>query len=96
LDFVSLLRTRKCLLWLEAQGIERDKIQFVANYFGRDGDISLAKASSVLDAKIEHVVPLDSKTVGLSLERGTPIVLANPGAKISKALSQLALHLERR
>jgi pilus assembly protein CpaE len=96
LDFVSLLRTRKCLLWLEAQGIERDKIQFVANYFGREGDISLAKASSVLDAKIEHVVPLDSKTVGLSLERGTPIVLTNPGAKISKALSQLAHHLERR
>ena len=93
LDFVSLVRARKCLLFLEREGVDLTKIQIVANRTGHSGEVPPGKAAAALSRPIPHVIPDNPKFVAAAHNLGEPLVLHAPSSNVAKAMRNLAVSL---
>jgi pilus assembly protein CpaE len=93
LDFVSLVRTRKSLMYLEREGIDMLKVQPVANRVGSAGEVAPAMAAEALGCPLIHAIPENSKCVFGANNLGEPVVRHAPTANVSKAIRKLAVEL---
>jgi pilus assembly protein CpaE len=93
LDFTSLRNVRRILNHLHDEGVERSKLQLVVNRFGQANELPAQEAQDALGGKVSHLIPDDVKTVNGATNTGVPAVLKNPTAKVSLALTELALDL---
>jgi pilus assembly protein CpaE len=90
MDFSALRNTRRTLDYLQKAGIDRDKVQLVANQYGRPKELSLGQVEEALKMKTLHYVPDDPRTVVHSLNCGVPAIVGNPRSKLAKAIWKLA------
>jgi pilus assembly protein CpaE len=93
LDFTSLRNVRRILNHLQEEGVERSKLQLVVNRFGQANELPAEEAQEALGGKVSHLIPDDVKTVNGANNTGVPVVVKSPTAKISLALTDLALDL---
>jgi pilus assembly protein CpaE len=93
LDFPSLRNVRRILNHLHDEGVERSKLQLVVNRFGQANELPAQEAQEALGGKVSHLIPDDVKTVNGANNTGVPAVLKSPTAKVSLALTELALDL---
>jgi len=68
----------------------KGKTKLILNRASEDLGINSADVESALDFLIAHQIPSDGKLVVTSVNKGIPFVLSNTGAKVSKAVEQLA------
>ncbi len=93
LDFVSLVRMRKSLMYLEREGVELGKIEVVANRAGVTGEVAPSKAGEALGRPIAHVIPDNPKCVTAANNLARPVVLDARSSNVSKTIQSLALSL---
>lgn len=90
LDFNSVCNTGRVLSHLEKSGIDRHRVQVLANRHGEPGNVPPAKIEHALGTRVAHLIPDDPRTVHRSINTGVPFVVDSPAAPISKAVSSIA------
>ena len=89
IDFNGLRNTRRTVEFLRQAGVDKDKLQLVANQSGRPKELSAAQAEDALGAKIAYFIPDDPKTQNHSLNSGVPAIMESPRSKLARAIRQL-------
>jgi pilus assembly protein CpaE len=82
--------TKATLLLLEALGVDRDRIDVVLNHTRPRVNYRREDIEAILGSSVLVDLPYDPR-VDPSLDAGTPIVLAQPRAELSRRLLALAL-----
>jgi pilus assembly protein CpaE len=90
LDLVSLLRTRKCLRYLEQLGIPMEKIRLVATHCERLRLASARRVREALGMRLTGCIPDDYAHIAMSITAGKPVTIDSPRAPASKAFVTLA------
>ncbi len=96
LDYTSIRNARRALDHLEEQGIGLDRVQLVANRCGQARQLRPSQAEKALDRKIQHYIPNDPARVNGAINKGVPVVLQRPSAKVSRCIKDLATSVNGR
>jgi pilus assembly protein CpaE len=89
LDVPTLKNVRLALQTLELLSFPSSRIKFVLNRANTKVGLSKREVESALKVTMSAEVPSD-RSVPVSVNRGTPAVLSDPGSDFSKALASLA------
>jgi pilus assembly protein CpaE len=90
LDFNSVRNAGRALAHLERLGIDRQKVQVVANRYGQANEVPLKKVEQALSVRIVHRVPEDPETVNRAINAGTPFAIQAPHTPVAQAIDTLA------
>ncbi len=90
LDFTSLRSMRRTIEYLTKLGIPKERLRPVVNRYGQPQEVPASKAEEALGLKISHYIPEDAKVVNRANNRGVPVVVDAPSAKVSKVIVQIA------
>lgn len=91
LDFTSLRNMSRTLRHLEKLGVGKERLRVVVNRHHQPKEISLSKAEEALALRLTHCIPDDPKSVNRANNRGIPVVLDRPSARVSRCLRELSL-----
>jgi pilus assembly protein CpaE len=91
-EVTSLKNARIGLETLDRLGFPRSRISIVANRIGAAGAVSRAEIEDALEAKIAFDLP-DDAAVPEAINRATPVVLADPGSRFSRAVISMTKSL---
>src|SRR5713226_2167428 len=92
LDVPTLKNVRISLQTLELLSFPQSRIRFVLNRANSKVGMKKNEVEGALGMKIEFEVPSD-RAVPLAVNRGTPAVIADPGAEFSKAIRAMSKSL---
>jgi pilus assembly protein CpaE len=90
LDYTSIRNVRRTLDKLADLKIASEQIRLVANGYGEARQLGYRQAEEALGLKISHYIPNDPGRVNAAVNRGVPVVLHRPSAKVSRSLKDLA------
>ncbi|MBI3466972.1 MAG: hypothetical protein HY000_28490 [Planctomycetes bacterium] len=90
LDFPSLRNTRRALDYLDEMGVESERVWLVVNRYRQPKELRPAKVQDVLGRRVFLYIPDDPKTVNRANNKGVPVVLERPSARVSRCFAQLA------
>lgn len=94
LDYASLRNVKRELEHLERNGIERRRVTLIVNRYGQAGELSASEAGKGLSTKLTYFLPDDPRAVNGANNKGIPVVLDSPRAKVSKSIVRLAASLD--
>lgn len=89
LDIATLKNARLALELLESLH-QKGKTKLILNRVSDDSEINLHNAEETLGSYVAAQVPSDNKLALAGVNRGTPVVMTNPGAKMSQGLKKVA------
>jgi len=95
LDVVSLRNTQRALDYLHDMGIRDGRVQVVVNRYRQSKELSPRLAEQALGVKLFHYVPDDPGSANLCLNKGVPLVVDRPRARISRSLVALGEAVDR-
>ena len=90
MDYTSVRNTRRVIDKLKTLGIKLTRVRLVANCCGERKQLSQTQAEEALGMKISHSIPSDPAVILPSINDGSPAVLSQPSAKVTRNLRQLA------
>jgi pilus assembly protein CpaE len=96
LDYTSIRNARRTLQNFADMGLGVDRVRLVANSFGQRRQLSAGQAEEALGTKILHYIPSDPATVHQAINKGVPVALYRPSAKISRKIHELAVSVNGR
>jgi pilus assembly protein CpaE len=88
-EVTSLKNARIGLETIERLGFPRQRVSIVANRIGAAGAVTRSEIEDALEAKIAFELP-DDDAVPEAINRATPVVLAEPGSRFSRAIGTMA------
>lgn len=91
LDYTSVRNTRRFMENLGGLGIDMNRVSLVCNNYGLRRQLRARDAEEALGVKIAHYVPNDPARVNGSLNKGVPVSIYYPSAKISRSITDLAM-----
>lgn len=91
LDYTSIRNARRAMDNLTELSIDMGKVSLVANSYGQRRQLRARDAEAALGVKISHYVPNDPARVNGAINKGVPVALYYPSAKISKSIAGLAM-----
>lgn len=89
LDYISVRNTRRAMDSLMESGIGLDHVRLVANAYRQRKQLRISQAERALDMKIMHYIPHDPARVNRAVNKGVPVVLQRPTAKVSRSIADL-------
>src|SRR5918912_746366 len=89
LDVPTLKNVRLALQTLELLSFPMSRVRFVLNRANTKVGLSKKEVETALKVKVGHELPLD-RSVQLCVNRGEPVVIAEPRSEFSRGLMQLA------
>jgi len=89
-DVATLRNLKASLTALNSLNYPKHKIKMLLNRAETRGDIKPKDVETTLNSELYAVLPVDYKAVNSSLNKGIPVVLLYPRAKISRSFQQLA------
>jgi pilus assembly protein CpaE len=92
LDVPTIKNVRLSLQTLELLSFPTERIRIVLNRANSNVGLKRAEVERALEAKIRADLPSD-RAVPLAVNRGKPVVLADPGAEFAKAILALSKEL---
>jgi pilus assembly protein CpaE len=92
LDVPTLKNVRLALQTLELLSFPQNRVRFVLNRANSKVGLSRREVEAALKFEIRNELPSE-RAVPLSVNRGNPAVLAEPGDDFSRAIVQLAKSL---
>lgn len=95
LDMTSLAGAARLMDRLSDLGINEQRVRVVASRHGQAKELSASKIENALGVDIANFIPEDAARVNRCNNRGTPVVVEYPRARISKAITALATDIER-
>lgn len=96
LDIPGIRSARRALKVFERLGYPRAKTHVVVNRWSKQIDVELEKVEEHLGERLIGLVPSDYRRVIDSINLGQPLVLADPGSKVSAAVRDIAAVLAER
>ena len=96
LDYTSVRNTRRALDNLVELGIGLDHVRLVANGYRQRRQLRVRQAEQALDMKIMHYIPHDPARVNRALNKGVPVTLQWPSAKVSRSIVELGASVNGR
>lgn len=93
LDFASLQNTHKALQHLHDLGVDSSRIVPVVNRYGQPKELPSRRVEEALGMTVAHWIPDDPKSVNRANNKGVPVVLERPRAKVSRSLTTVAMSL---
>ena len=93
LEFTSLRNVRRTIERLDRLGIDRNRLDFVANRFGQPHDVPRAMAESVIGFKIAHFIPNDASSINRANNDGTPLVTMSAWSTVSRSIYSMVTSL---
>lgn len=94
-DILSVYETRWGLDVMQSLRFPLKMVKLILNRAESRSALSLHEIKLALPYEILAFVPSEGRAVGLALNRGVPVVVDNPGCKVSQALKKLASILAR-
>jgi pilus assembly protein CpaE len=95
LDMTSLAGATRLVDRLGELGISEERIRVIASRHGQAKELSATKIEQALGLPVSNFIPEDAARVNRCNNRGTPVVVEYPRAKISKSIAALAHDLEK-
>jgi pilus assembly protein CpaE len=93
MDLPTIKNVKLCLEIMESLSYNPDKIKLVLNRTNSEGGMDIREAEESLRRNFTATLPSDGKTVVTSVNRGTPFVIANPDAVVSRNIFKLAQYI---
>ena len=94
MEFSALRNIRQILARLDRLGIDRGRIEFVANRFGQPHDVQRSMAESVIGFKITHFIPNDPSSINRANNEGVPVVTKSSFySTIGRSIASMATSL---
>jgi pilus assembly protein CpaE len=90
LDYTSIRNTRRVMDNLKGLGIGLDRVQLVANRYRQARQLRVSEAEEALGIRVLHCVPDDPARVNRAVNKGIPVILQRPLAKVSRSIVNLA------
>lgn len=91
LDYTSLRNARRVLDRFVELGLGTERVQAVVNAYGQPQQLSAGQVEEALGISPKHYIPNDPARVNRAINRGTPVVLHHPFAKITRKITHLAM-----
>lgn len=91
-DVASIKDARYSLDTLRGAGFDTDRLKLVVNHATRANSVTDADVARTVNYEVTWVLPHDP-AVPVSTQRGDPLVLSNPGARMAKRVEALAAYL---
>ena len=95
-DVVTVRQTAKAAERLGSLGIPRPMVKILINRAGSHGNVRSQEVRASVPCEVIAEIPSDGRTACLALNQRLPLSLVEPGARITKALTQLARLLDER
>ena len=95
LDVVSLRHLSVALNTLLSLGLPRERLRIVLNRADSKVGLEPSEAERVLGVKVDTMIP-SSRVVPTCLNRGQPVVVAEPGSSVAQSIERLALQMSGR
>lgn len=95
LDVVSVRHLSMALQTLGTLGVPRDRCRVVLNRADSKVDLKPSEVEEVLKVRVDATVP-SSRMVPLSLNRGRPVLLAEPRSEVAKSVRRIATSIVAR
>ncbi|MBD3246917.1 MAG: P-loop NTPase [Candidatus Omnitrophica bacterium] len=92
-DILSVYQTQWLLDTMQSLGFPLMMIKVILNRAESKGAISWQEVKAVLPSDILGLVPSEGKAVGLSVNRGVPLVVDSPNSKFAAAINKLSRDL---
>ena len=89
----ALRSTQRSLGICRRLGYDESKVCVVVNRYQSADVLPLKDAESLLQAQIYWTLPNDYRLCAEALNRGVPVLIQNPTAKLSRSYSELAMKL---
>jgi pilus assembly protein CpaE len=96
LDYTSIRNARRTLQNFANMGLGLERVHLVANGFGQRKQLSSGQAEEALGMKILHFIPSDPGSVHQAINKGVPVALYRPSAKISRRIMDVAASVNGR
>lgn len=91
LDFTALLHTQRALHFLKEIGIDTHRIRLIVNRYRRPKELRVSQVEDSLKMKVTYFVPDDPKTIIRANNKGIPVVLFKPRARVSRSIVEIAM-----
>ncbi|MDD5431565.1 MAG: ATPase, T2SS/T4P/T4SS family [Candidatus Omnitrophica bacterium] len=88
-DVISVYQTKWSLDSLQSLHIPLNMIKIVLNRAESAGSVSWQEVRAAIPVEIIGRIPSEGKTVGLALNRATPVVIDSPRSKVALAIRKL-------
>lgn len=95
LDVPTIKSVKLCMEVMDSLRYPPEKTVLVLNRSSRQIGVRIDDLESALGRKVDHHIPSDGRLVVPSVNSGVPFVRSNPSARISRAVTQLALSVAR-
>ncbi|MFC1755249.1 ATPase, T2SS/T4P/T4SS family, partial [Thermoproteota archaeon] len=92
-DILSVYETRWGLDVMQSLHFPLKMVKLILNRAESKSSLSLQEIKLALPYEILASVPSEGRSVGLALNRGVPVIVDNPNAKVSQAIKKLAQDL---
>lgn len=89
-DILSVYETRWSIDTFQSLNFPLKMIKLILNRAESKGGFSWQEIKTALPCDIIANIPSEGKVVGMSLNRGVPVILDSPKSKVSTAISKLA------
>lgn len=89
-DILSVYETRWGLDVMQSLHFPLKMVKLILNRAESRSSLSMHEIKLALPYEIISSVPSEGRVVGLALNRGVPVVVDNPGSKVSQAVKKLA------
>ncbi|UCC94789.1 MAG: Flp pilus assembly complex ATPase component TadA [Candidatus Omnitrophota bacterium] len=89
-DILAVYQTQWLLDTLQSLGFPVMMIKIILNRAESKGAIASEEIKTILPSEIISLVPSEGKTIGLSVNRGIPVVVDNPGSRFANAIQKLS------
>lgn len=96
LDYTSVRNARRAMENLVELGIGLGSVRLVVNGYRQRNQLRISQAEKALDMKILHSIPNDPARVNRAINKGIPVVLQRPSAKVSRSIMDLVASVNGR
>ena len=96
LDYTSIRNTRRAMRNCAEMGLGVERVRLVVNGYGQRRQLTAGQVEEALGMKILHYIPNDPASVNQAINKGVPVVLHRPSAKVSKVILRVAASVNGR
>jgi pilus assembly protein CpaE len=89
-DVATIRNIKSCMASLNSLNYPKHKIKLVLNKAETHSDIKYKDVETTLNQNLFTIIPAEYKLVSSSLNKGIPVVLLYPRAKVSRKFQELA------
>ncbi|MGI5875995.1 MAG: response regulator [Dethiobacteria bacterium] len=89
-DLAAIRNTRACMVSLNSINYPRYKIRLLLNKAEPRGEIKSKDVETTLEQSLYGLLPAEHRLVSSSLNKGVPVVLLKPRARISRSIQRIA------